>query len=54
MGTNNLLARLLLASEEIDIKILSFDITGPEPTAILETSKGVIHIVYDPEKDEWV
>ena len=47
METNSLLMRLLLVAEELSIKILSFDMTGPEPTAILETKRGIITVAYN-------
>lgn len=54
METNGLLARLLLAAEEIDVEILSFDITGDKPIAILKLPQGIITVEYDTERNAWV
>ena len=54
METNKLLAVLLLSAEEINVEILSFDITGDRPVAILKTPQGIMTVEYDYETNKWV
>lgn len=54
METNRLLAVLLLSAEEINVEILSFDITGDRPVAILKTQQGIMTVEYDCETNKWV
>jgi hypothetical protein len=54
METNRLLAVLLLSAEEINVEILSFDITGDRPVAILKTQQGIMTVEYDSETNKWV